>query len=228
MKNFKYYVYHIHFDGMTLDEGYVGISRNPKERWRKHRKKNAKSIVSGKIRKYPDKIRYTILAQFDTEDEARWLEYCLRPQKNIGWNIAIGGAKCPMDGIRNHTEETRKKMSKSHKGAKLSKEHCEAISKANKGRKLSDRHKKKMLGKNVGHKSGKAKPVNLYDFYTDELVAEDVVIREWCRENGFINAHTGLYASLRADHTKPSSKTNVRHSKGIYARYVEDGPPPKR
>lgn len=217
----NYYVYHIHFDGMGLHEGYVGISRNPKERWRKHSRKNSKSIVSGKINKYKDDIRYTILAVFDTEDEARWLEYCLRPQKYIGWNIAVGGAKCPMDGIKNHSKETRKKMSKSHTGLSWSEERWKNFhTKPRKTWKLSKEHIERLKGRNLGIKSPLARPVNLYNFDTDEIVAENVVIRQWCRDNNM--SHRGLYQTLKADNSKPSSKYNVRHSKGIYARYIED------
>lgn len=216
-----YYVYHIHFDGMGLDEGYVGITINPKERWRKHKKKNNKSIVSGKIRKYGDKIKYTILSVFETEDEARWLEYTLRHNMYMGWNIAIGGAKCPMHGINGHTEETKKKMSESHKGTKWSKERKEKYVSPLIGTKLSPERIQKMREDFTGHKHTKSRPVNLYDFYTDELVAENVVIRDYCRQNNL--SHSGLYHSLKADHSKPSSKHNVRHSKGIYARYVDSG-----
>lgn len=217
----NYYVYHIHFDGMGLHEGYVGISRNPKERWRKHSRKNSKSIVSGKINKYKDDIRYTILAVFDTEDEARWLEYCLRPQKHIGWNIAVGGAKCPMDGIKNHSEETRKKMSKSHTGLPWSEERRRNFhTKPRKTWKLSKQHIEDLRKRYLGIKSPLSRPVNLYNFDTDDIIAENVVIRQWCRDNNM--SHRGLYQTLKADHSKPSSKHNVRHSKRIYARYVED------
>ena len=48
---------------------------------------------------------------------------------------------------KNHTEETRRKMSESQKGTKFSKSTLEKMSKAKKGRKMSEEEKQKRRGK---------------------------------------------------------------------------------
>lgn len=213
-----YYVYHIYLDGMGLDEGYVGITRNPKARWKAHSKR--KSYVGNVIRKHRDTLKYSIVACFNSEEDARWLEFALRPCKNIGWNIAVGGAKCPMDGIKNHSYETRLKMSKSHTGKKTPRDVVDKITVANRGKKRTQKQIAYMKTLNNGFDSPKAKAANIHLYSDDSLVASGVVIREWCKENNV--PHSSLYKSLTSDTSLPSSKTNVRHSKGFYARYVDD------
>lgn len=218
-----YYVYHIKLPHHGLDQGYIGISTNPKERWRQHRKRNrgknsVNPILTNVFKKYGDLLEYVILSAHESEHDALWQEYTLRPQKEMGWNIAVGGAKCPMHGIKGHSEATRKKMSESHKGKKLP---PEVIAKMIASRKLtpskpwSDERKESISG----HKSAKAKPVNIYCHYTDKLIAENVVIRQWAKQNGHHHSNLGL--TLKADRSKPSTKHNVCHYKGMYAKYVE-------
>jgi len=224
MSNSLFYVYHIKLPHHDLDEGYVGISINPKERWRQHKKRNkgknsVNPILTSVFKKYKDQLLFEILSVHTSVDDALWEEYTLRPQKEIGWNIAIGGAKCPMHGIGGHSEATRKKMSKSHTGKKIP---PEVVAKMVASRKLTPtppwtEERKKAIS---GLKNHKSKPVNLYCYHTDNLLYENVVIRQWAKEHNF--SHSTLGKTLRADHSKPSTKYNVRHCKGIYARYVVD------
>ena len=218
-----FYVYHIKLPEHGLDQGYIGISINPRERWNQHRKRNkvgnsVNPILTNVFKKYKNQLQYTIVSVHDTEDEALWQEFTLRPQKNMGWNIAVGGAKCPMHGIQKHSEATRKKMSDSHKGKKIP---PEVIAKMLATRKLKPtkpwtNERKEGIS---GHKSSRAKPVNIYCHYTDKLIAGNVVIRQWAREHGY--HHSNLGATLKADRSKPSTKYNTCHYKGMYAKYVE-------
>lgn len=72
------------------------------------------------------------------------------------YNISNGGRGNSSNG-RKHTEETKRKMSKSHKGIntwmkgrKLSKEHRKHISEGNKGKKLSEECKQKLSESHKG------------------------------------------------------------------------------
>lgn len=218
-----FYIYHISLPHHGLDEGYIGISINPRERWNQHRKRNkgknsVNPILTSVFKKYAGQLHYTIVAAFDREDEALWQEFTLRPQKNMGWNIAVGGAKCPMHGIKKHSEATRKKMSESHKGKKVP---PEVVAKMIATRKLTPskpwtEERKVALS---GHNNSRARPVDIFCHYTDNVIASDVVIRQWAKENGY--HHSNLGATLKADRSKPSNRYNVCHYKGMYARYVE-------
>ena len=72
-----------------------------------------------------------------------------------------------------HTEETKKKMSKAHKGRVVTEEHKQKLSEANKGNKHTDETKKKMSEVKMGKYEGKDNPraVRVYcpelDMYFD-------------------------------------------------------------
>lgn len=92
-----YYLYWIHrtCHKNIKTEGYVGITKNPDTRYQSHKlaaKEDNKYIISRAIRKYSD-LEYTILC-CGSRGYIIDLEYKLRPQSNIGWNIAIGGLNC--------------------------------------------------------------------------------------------------------------------------------------
>ena len=94
------------------------------------------------------------------------------------------------------------KKSRSKKGNPHSKEHSRNISKALKGF-------KRPKGCQAGHKNNNAKPANIYDAVTNELIAENVVIRQWSAENEY--CQTSL--------AKTARNPGTIH-KGIYARYI--------
>ena len=63
--------------------------------------------------------------------------------ENIGYNISVGGRDGTMLN-RKMSEETRKKISNSHKGKKLTKNHKAALSNSHTGKKVSEETRKKM------------------------------------------------------------------------------------
>lgn len=91
MIELDYYVYHIGRPGMSIDEGYIGISNNPERRWKAHLK--ADSRVGRAIRKYKDAVMTVI--KVTTEERALEIEEQLRPEENLGWNLAQGGGMPP-------------------------------------------------------------------------------------------------------------------------------------
>jgi predicted GIY-YIG superfamily endonuclease len=151
---------------MGLDEGYVGISQNPKERWASHKRGKSNYPVQKAITKYSTLLKYDIIACFDTLEEALWLEYTLRPLPRLGWNIAVGGGLPPDSAGENNPNF----------GKQASQETKEKQSKARLGRFCGSNHPRAVL-------------VNIYNFATDKLIAEGVVARSWANENGYHQAH---------------------------------------
>ena len=180
-----FYVYHLHLDGMSLDQGYVGVSNDPKRRFSTHKRSSDNPVLKKVFSKYGEKVRQTILAVFDTIEEALWQEFTLRPTTRIGWNIAVGGGLPPDSKGKNNpnygkiaSKETREKQSKAR------------------------------VGKFTGKDHPTAKVGNIYSYATKELIAENVVISVWAENNGFHRSHLlataygkykqhkGLYARL--------------------------------
>ncbi len=71
-----------------------------------------------------------------------------------------------------------------------------------------------------GRNNSKACPVDIYDYFSGQLIISDVLITEWSKENKIRN----LNATLHADRSKPSSNKNRHHAKGMYI--VKHGSPP--
>jgi hypothetical protein len=76
-----------------------------------------------------------------------------------------------------------------------------------------------------GHKNGRALPVDVYNYYTGEIIAENVVSNVWCKEHGYDNS--ALIKTTKADPSKPHyagtlKETNRCHTKGIYAVFHGD------
>ena len=161
-----YYVYHIKLPNMGLDEGYVGISQNPRERWASHKRGKSSYPVQKAIQKYHSFLDYKILDCFDTLEEAIWLEYVLRPLPRIGWNIAVGGGMPPDSSGENNpnygktaSQATREKQSKARLGRFSDKDHPRAVL------------------------------VDIFDFETKTLIAGKVVARVWAKDNGYHQGH---------------------------------------
>ena len=188
------YVYHIHTTGMGLDEGYIGISTEPITRWSKHKSRNSDSnpVLKRAIKKY--KPNFTIIASFDTLEEALWQEFTLRPFECIGWNLNSGGGMPPKRGGWN-------------KGVKTPQETKNKLSKAR-------------VGRFTGHSHPRSRPVNIYDADTHKLVANNVVVRTWAKKNGYHQAHLtatatgklqkhkGIYARYVTDSRRPQETSD--------------------
>jgi len=169
-----YYLYHIHLEGMRIDEGYIGISKEPKRRWAVHRC-YGNTHLKRALKKYKGKIKYSILSSSESVEQILWEENLLRPFPNMGWNILEGGKHIP----RNI------KVGKDHPnyGRKFSDEVRKKISDSLKGRIRSEEHCKKISQNKSGNKHHAAKPVNIYT-KDGTLVAENVTIGEFSRLNG--------------------------------------------
>lgn len=111
------FVYWIHLEEHTdvSKQGYVGITtmKDPNLRFLKHKSdmnfEERSCIVHRAMRKYGDKILFTILKEC-TKEEAVLTEKLLRPHHRIGWNTLAGGDS-PRVGYK-HTQEAKDKISK--------------------------------------------------------------------------------------------------------------------
>lgn len=110
----KHYVYHIARPGMSVEEGYIGVSVHPKVRLGEHRRGDYR--IGRALRKYPD-AEMTIIME-SSKFRCYATEKMLRPEKNIGWNIAEGGDKPPRPDETTLTKETRKKLRDASRGEK--------------------------------------------------------------------------------------------------------------
>lgn len=64
-----------------------------------------------------------------------------------------------------------------------------------------------------GLNNGRSKAVDVYNYFTGELVASQVSVTEWGRANG---VERNLNLTLYADRTKKSCSKNRHHAKGYY------------
>ena len=115
----NYSVYHIHVEP-SLDLGYIGITKNTKNRFQQHTWKRRKSNrhLRFALKKYGDQIKFSVLASGLDKEAAELLEEILRPTSNIGWNITAGGGIPPDPSGKIRSEQYRLNISKAKMGEK--------------------------------------------------------------------------------------------------------------
>ena len=126
---------------------YVGSAIDITKRWREHRhylrlKKHGNPYLQSAWNKHSENsFEFVVLEKVKKSSllikrEQYWLNYTNAFNRDYGYNIAAtAGSQL---GIK-HSDTTKKKLSKIHKGRKLTLEHSKAISNALKGRIHSDR-----------------------------------------------------------------------------------------
>lgn len=101
------YLYWIHDDFMTdiFTQGYVGISKDPKTRFRTHK------------RNHPEWKNYNFdIILIGERNYVLEIEKRLRPKYNIGLNEASSGGDPPSSAGKSKSAETKLKMSKARQG----------------------------------------------------------------------------------------------------------------
>lgn len=127
---------------------YVGQTINLRQRWSAH-KSYAKSnkpnqYIHIAMKKYGiENFSHQLLEEYNSQNEADsaeefWIEFFQSRNRLMGYNIKPGGM------VSTLSKDTKQKISKAHKGKKLSKAHIENISKALTGRKFTEEHKNKI------------------------------------------------------------------------------------
>ena len=91
------FLYHIRRKGMTLEEGYIGVTVNTSKRFSQHirdarnpKRKSRNYHLYNALRLYDD-IEFVIIEEGDDEYILK-REFELRPLPDIGWNQAVGGS----------------------------------------------------------------------------------------------------------------------------------------
>lgn len=94
-----YWIHHRDHTDM-FSQGYVGVSKNTEARWLRHSRYSDNQHLKAAIKKYgwDNLIKKVVL--IGEETYCYDLEAKIRPAKQIGWNIAEGGAKPPTSQYR--------------------------------------------------------------------------------------------------------------------------------
>lgn len=214
-ENTMIYVYWIHLENHIdpSSEGYIGISKQPIQRYRTHLnyKRAFSRGVRAAIEKYgKENIKHSLLFEFIDLIDARNKEFELRPNQNIGWNIAKGGGVTPDVTGRVHSQETRDKISVSNIVTKANRgyipsqfkgqtdrhsdETKKLIGSYHKGKTISDAHKKAITEKISGGKHPVACSIRLYHVDNPGNILEFDCIKTASDRTG-IN-----YSTLRSAH----------------------------
>jgi len=139
---------------------YIGSSNNIERRWKQYQSldcKSQKKIYSSLVKHGTLNHQFEVLIECEEEELLLWEQYCidmLNPTLNI---CLIAGRLNSFKG-KNHSEETKKKISLFHKGNKYclgraqSQETKQKISEANKGRSFSEEQKKQVSIRSIGNK----------------------------------------------------------------------------
>ena len=95
-------IYWIHHKDHTdmFSQGYVGVSKNIEARWFRHSRYSDNQHLKSAIKKYgwDNLVKEVVL--IGEETYCYELETKIRPTRQIGWNIAEGGAKPPTTQYR--------------------------------------------------------------------------------------------------------------------------------
>jgi hypothetical protein len=83
-----------------FSQGYVGVSKNTKTRWFRHSRYSGNQHLKAAIKKYGWDSLIKEVVVIGKETYCYDLEAKIRPTKQIGWNIAEGGAKPPTSQYR--------------------------------------------------------------------------------------------------------------------------------
>jgi hypothetical protein len=120
MASVVYWIAHKSHTDM-FSQGYIGVSNNHTKRWYTHSWKTENVHFFNAIKKYGwDNLDKKIVLIAE-DGYCLDIEKKLRPSKNIGWNIAMGGGKPPSATGKKFgpmSEATKAKVSASKKGFK--------------------------------------------------------------------------------------------------------------
>lgn len=128
-------VYHCHRkqDKKDYSKGYIGATSDLDRRKVEHIKYASANNqhFQNALSKYSD-IEWSVIFE-GSEEDCLALEKRLRPEYNIGWNIAVGGGKPP---IHHWTDRPNPML-----GHNFSEDHRKKISDGNKGKIRTEKHK---------------------------------------------------------------------------------------
>lgn len=147
---------------------YIGVTNNTTKRWYgKGKHYDGCPYFWSAIQKYGwDNFEHNVLVYDLSREEASRLEKHFIKRfrtlaKEFGYNLAEGGTNAPTMLGKKHSEETKRKISESHRGIKLSEEQ-------------KRRHSEHMTGLMVGklnHKSRAVRCINTGEVFESQRIA---------------------------------------------------------
>jgi hypothetical protein len=149
-----------------FEEGYIGISSRLKDRWNRHKQKTQNKHLKNAIVKYGWDALIKKVILIAKNDYCLEIENKLRPHKNIGWNIEVGGGKPPAQvnsgGFKKGmtpwnkgipmSEESKAKVSAAKIGQPIKRNKSKSTPAWNKGLKTPDEVKIKQRNAKLGKK----------------------------------------------------------------------------
>lgn len=232
----------------VLSQGYVGVSKDKEKRFRDHFGGRSSPKLTRALQKYGDDIEFDTIATYSTKEGACEMERQLRPDSQIGWNIAPGGGyPPPIKDYPEARERIRQKLIEIGHSPYSEKTHSkDTIAKSNQSkRKLAYRwfhnpasHESRLvptgvesppagwvLGK-VPKKKPKERGVDYVchmmtvDVYcNNELIAKEVSnFKEWCTRNNL-----RYFAGSRSQSTRVLKEERKIYIKNIDGEVYEDG-----
>lgn len=177
----SFHVYLIH--NVLNNKVYVGKTKDPAKRWRKHMetalssRKDHKFYLHHALKKYgTDNFVFTVIQQFSTEAEQDlaekyWIQYFNSRDSKFGYNLTDGGEGCVgrilsqstknkiSETLKGHDvpEKTREKIGDSLTGFRRSQEFKNKVSQGMMGRVLSDSSRQKIGVGVSGENNGSSK-----------------------------------------------------------------------
>lgn len=185
IEEFTTSVYWLHYKSHTdpLTEGYIGVSKDPEFRLWGHindakKGKHVNKYLARVLLKHKDEIIQTILYT-GTSESAYDYENFLRCDKNIGWNIAVGGSKPPSQKGVTFSDERCQKISQAKIGKKkppMSDDVKKKISESSKGKKLKEETKEKIRASRQKQVFSEADRKKMSDSHIGKIPANAVAI----------------------------------------------------
>lgn len=166
---------------------------------------------------------YEVVDVFVDRKSAIELEIVLHETYDVGRNPRFyNNAKQTSVGFSNagrvgykHTDETKAKIKESQRNRMQSEEVRAKIREKSTGKVHTEETKAK-----ISKNNGNIKLANIYNHLTKELIAEEVCISKWAKENGYHRGH--LLSTATADRSQPNNSNNRHQHKGIYAVYIDN------
>jgi hypothetical protein len=116
-------------------QGYVGITENMDYRMWRHSRCKTNAHLTNAIKKYRWDVLVKDVVLVSNTEYCLEIEKKLRPSKNVGWNIAIGGGKPTGWEVGSKLPKwVKEKISKGKTGKFFSQSHKENLSKAKVGK----------------------------------------------------------------------------------------------
>lgn len=112
------HLYHLCREAHVGDftKGYIGISKDTTTRWERHKGGYSGSkIVNNAYKKHNDIVETIILTS--SVEACKYMEFMLRPEPRMGWNIAAGGGLPPNLAGKVMSEEQKSKIGISNGGS---------------------------------------------------------------------------------------------------------------